>query len=818
MDVSSKWMWPCVPIAQCLCCVALAASGAVGPFQQHEQPPPPIFRAEHNEVEVVVIVRDREGRPVDNLTQTDFEIRDNGKLQTITSFTTQAATRRPIPTQAADSVASTTSGSQVQRRFVALFFDDLHTEPGDFARVQKAAEQFVQESLQPEDRVAIFKTSENGDFTFTNDKQNLVSAIDALRAHPATNISNVRQCPRITNYEAYLIANHLDPEPLNIVAERLLNCTCPPPRTAGCPTVDDLKGAADGYARETWQFQRDASQNLLTALDRTVHVLGTMPGRRMLMLSSSGFLSGDLDQNVDRVIDNALRVGVVINALSAKGLYADTPSGKLSEQRLDGTFSVDPETSRYEARQFSARMEAEDEAMADFAESTGGKFFKSNNDFLRAFNELWAPQFAYALAFSPDPLKHDGKFHTLKVGLKVHGHFSLYTRKGYFASSGKEPETASVRTSSTPPVSPPKKAISAPGETKSPPTSTADTNAVPPNAKPTDTSAQPAGETKLETAKPVGSEPQLKIAEGVSVTPSSTSTPEKPASAPVVDEIASEQAFLKLASREVEHYVEAFVDLTADETRIMESFDEHGFAAQERSIRSELVIYRLRNDPKNVAEFREVISVDGHDVKGHAARAAKLWRELAGAHSPEEEIKRIKSDSERYDIGVEETGFTLFEGLPLRSRCVGDFSFREVRRETANGRPVRGFTYRQVRSCDVATYHFALPRQFADSPLLQAGELELDAETGQIVREERNIYVGNGGEKSNRVAHLALDYGESRFGILVPKRIVIETFLPGEAINRTGFDFRLHGRLVQTYGPFSRFEVSTGEKISVAAQ
>jgi hypothetical protein len=41
-----------------------------------------------------------------------------------------------------------------------LFFDDLHTEPGDFARVQKAAEQFVQESLQPEDRVAIFKTSE----------------------------------------------------------------------------------------------------------------------------------------------------------------------------------------------------------------------------------------------------------------------------------------------------------------------------------------------------------------------------------------------------------------------------------------------------------------------------------------------------------------------------------------------------------------------------------------------------------------------------------------------------------------------------------
>ena len=45
------------------------------------------------------------------------------------------------------------------------------------------------------------------------------------------------------------------------------------------------------------------------------------------------------------------------------------------------------------------------------------------------------------------------------------------------------------------------------------------------------------------------------------------------------------------------------------------------------------------------------------------------------------------------------------------------------------------------------------PGQFADSPLLQAGEVALDAATGQIVREERNVYAGNPGKAPARRAH-----------------------------------------------------------------
>jgi VWFA-related protein len=813
MGMGSRWILRGLQIASCVCCVAVASSGRwVGPFQQQDQSQsqtqPPIFRAEHNEVEVVVTVRDRNGESISNLTQSEFTIRDNGKVQTISAFALQGATQRsatPQPTPTPSTEATSASLQTYPRRFVALFFDDTHTEPGDFARVQKAARQFVQESLGPEDRVAIFKASENGEVTFTNDKPKLLAAIDALRVHPATNTSTVTQCPRITNYEAYLIANNLDPEALNIVTERLLDCTCPPPRTTGCPQLDDLKPMARGDSEQIWQSQENASRRLLAALDLTVGVLGTAPGRRMLVLSSSGFLSGNLERDVNRVIDHALRREVAINALNAKGLYAETPGGTLSEQRLEGTSSVSPQASRCEARQFSARLDAENESMIDFAESTGGKFFNNNNDFLHGLNELAAPEVSYVLAFSPHPLKHDGKFHNLKVEIKTAGHLSLYARKGYFAPTDKEfRQAARTQASTSQGVTADTKIPAPPGSKAPAPTpSAADLAAAKPSSE---ASGQPASAISTVAS------PQLPP----NTTAANISPASNQANAPPADaaQIASEQEFLNRASREVQHYIEAFADLTADETRIMQSFDDHGLAAEKRSIQSALVVYRLRKDPKDVVEFREVISIDGHEVKGHAARAAKLWREVAEAHSPQEEVRRITSDSERYDVGLAETGFTLFEGLPLRSRCTGVFLFREVRTEMASERPVRVFAYRQVRPCEAVAYRFALPRQFADSPLLHAGEMALDAATGQIVREERNVYAGNPGKKAPRVAHMILSYDASPFGILVPKTLVMETFLPREGVNGMSMGFQRYARMVQTYGPFSRFEVSTGQRIS----
>jgi VWFA-related protein len=778
----------------------MAASG-----RPQEESRPQVFRAEHNEVEVVVIVRDGKGQPIGGLNQSNFQIRDNGRPQTISSFAVQGVPQpeispQPIETQLSAPPAAT------QRRFIALFFDDLHTEPGDFARAQESAEQFVQKSKFDEDRIAIFKASENGEVTFTNNKSELLATIEGLRAHAAKNDSAVTQCPRITNYEAKLIVNQHDPDALTAVAVRLRNCICPPPASQGCPSMDTLKGMAEGGAEQVWQFQKYPVQQVLAALDLSIRVLGTMPGRRILLLNSSGFLSSDLESDVNRVIDNALRRGVVINALNVKGLYAEAPGGNLSEQRLDGTSSVRPQNSKYEAQQSFARMEAENEALNDLADSTGGKFLKNNNDFLHDLFELANPEVSYVLAFSPHPLKHDGKFHKLKVEVKTAGKLSVYARKGYFAPI-REKENKTLKASAD--------AVTALGARNPAPTAS--------NAPATTLPAKPPEATK---ATP----PQTRSQEYVTALVAAPDRPQ-PATAPSnvpsssvgatsssgnAADLAAERAFLIRASLAVQHYIEAFADLTADETRVMQTFDENGFPNAQRSMQSAFVIYRLRNDPKKVLEYREVISTDGHEVKGHAAHATKLWREVAEAHSAEAEARRLRLDSERYDIGMAETGLTLFEGLPLRSVCAGDFIFHELHSELASPRPVRTFAYQQVHRCDLIAYHFHLPLQFVDSPLLHAGELTLDAETGQVVREERNVYAGVPGKKSPRVAHIVLNYGESAFGILVPRKIEVETFVPRIKINMNE-GFHLYARMAETYGRFSRFEVSVSDKVSAPA-
>ena len=85
-------------IAFCASSLAIASFGK-GAWLTQSQPSasaPPIFRSERDEVEVVVIVRDGSGQPVSDLKQSDFEIRDNGKLQTISGFAIQGA-RHPTP-------------------------------------------------------------------------------------------------------------------------------------------------------------------------------------------------------------------------------------------------------------------------------------------------------------------------------------------------------------------------------------------------------------------------------------------------------------------------------------------------------------------------------------------------------------------------------------------------------------------------------------------------------------------------------------------------------------------------------------------------
>ncbi len=65
---------------------APAQQPAAGAAPAQPEQPIPIFRTDINFVRVDVIVTDRQGNPVHNLTQEDFEVTEDGKPQAIQTF------------------------------------------------------------------------------------------------------------------------------------------------------------------------------------------------------------------------------------------------------------------------------------------------------------------------------------------------------------------------------------------------------------------------------------------------------------------------------------------------------------------------------------------------------------------------------------------------------------------------------------------------------------------------------------------------------------------------------------------------------------
>ena len=97
----------------------------------------------------------------------------------------------------------------------------------------------------------------------------------------------------------------------------------------------------------------------------------------------------------DTIVQDSLRAGVVINALDAKGLYAEAPTRALNEPAE--AIALHPLSLIYEARSSGARLESQDSAMDRFAESTSGLFFHNNDDRNLGFCQLGVtPEVAFS--------------------------------------------------------------------------------------------------------------------------------------------------------------------------------------------------------------------------------------------------------------------------------------------------------------------------------------------------------------------------------------------------------------------------------------
>ena len=398
-------------------------------------PPPNTLRTQVNLVEVPVVVRDGKHRAVASLRQGDFEIFDAGRKQTITAFSVETFTP-PVDASAPKPPAAKSAGRppaapvnpEHPPRYVVLFLDDLNTPWADLKRIKLAARHFVQNRLAPGDQVAILTTAVSETTAFSSDVPSLVDGIEKVTPHQHYADGQSSPCPRITGYQAYLIANHMDNETLQGVVAEDMACK----GLLYGPALQDV----NALAPVIWEEAKANSAQTLYSIGNLVDSLGKIPGRRMILLASAGFLSRQLEYQEDELIARAIHAGVIINSLDAKGLYTYDPGGRPINAPSRG--SVRTQTAEMAIQGMQAM--AKDDSMASLALGTGGSFYHNSNDLDRGFHELASlPEVVYVLGFSPADIAPDGRFHTLKVKLATGSHYSLQARMGYTAPTKAPP-------------------------------------------------------------------------------------------------------------------------------------------------------------------------------------------------------------------------------------------------------------------------------------------------------------------------------------------------------------------------------------------
>lgn len=360
----------------------------------------PTFSSKVNLVLVPVVVRDREGKAVGNLTKDDFRLFEKNKPQVIARFSIEAtahnAAKPGEPAKPAVSAAPeiTEAGSvaaDMPERYVAYVFDDLNTALGDMARVQQAAKRHFAEHLQPSDRAAIFSTSGQTTLDFTSDRAKLQDALMRIHPKPMFAISP-NDCPDISYYMADMIQNKNDQIALQAEIQETIACT--PLDPSATQTAQQMVMAT---ASRVLSMGEQGTRVTLAVLKDIVRRMAAMPGQRVVVIVSPGFLTLNSESMEEKteILDRAAHENVVISSLDARGLYTD-PTFDASKQ---GSHTVQASIVKSQYDRQSASEQAD--VLAELADGTGGTFFQNNNDLLAGLNRIaGVPEFVYLLGFS----------------------------------------------------------------------------------------------------------------------------------------------------------------------------------------------------------------------------------------------------------------------------------------------------------------------------------------------------------------------------------------------------------------------------------
>ena len=394
------------------------------------QPQQPTFRLQVDYVEVDVVVTDRQGNLVRDLKKDDFQVFEDGKAQSITTFTHVDIPvdrgDRPLFADSPIEPDVRTNERPFDGRVYVLVIDDLHTRFGRTQRVKAAAHQFIERRLGANDLMAVIHTFGPVDANqeFTSNKRLLLAAVDKT------------------------MGKKLDSATANKTAEYY--------RTQGMRQQGDPLNDPDDQERAY------NASNTLRTLQNVAEWFQSVRGRRKTIL----FLSEGIDYDItdlipsngsshydaQRIIDEtrdviqaATRGNVSIYAVDPRGL-TDLGDESIEIQAFpdDTTLGIGPGSLHDELRMSQ-------DSLRVLSDETGGFAVVNRNDFSTAFDRIVEDNSSYyVLAYYP-PDARPGREHKIDVRVTRPG-LTVRARKGYLTPKKATPEKVAAKDTRTPEI------------------------------------------------------------------------------------------------------------------------------------------------------------------------------------------------------------------------------------------------------------------------------------------------------------------------------------------------------------------------------
>lgn len=433
-----------------ICPVILFPLLSLGAWAQAPQKPQadqtPRIQAGTEEVMLDVVVRDKKGKLLNDLKESDFTVSDNGDQRQIKSFRFIQGTEA-ISGGGAGAGAPTRLDPLRQLRLITLVFQGIGPDSAKLAH--DAATQLLKTELAQNVyfSVMFIDSQLQAIQAFTNDRDLLKKAIE-IATVPTTN--HVGDNMRVRQQLAMLLGK---PE---AAGDASVSGTTSPVGSVPTPANASPNGSAMAAAamqEMMYDIMQSAARDVQTEWSRgSVYPLldlvkeqHRLPGRKTILYFSPGFpLQQDTEDAFKAVISIANRSNVSFYCVDITGLTTWRSSQNSLSALGDAAKQSALNVGTSGKGVTMGQAEAEDRAIeaggkdtqnniAMLADQTGGALIANTNDFRVPIRRVVEDaESYYEMTYNPQIQKYDGSFRKVSVKTAVKD-ARVQTRSGYFA-------------------------------------------------------------------------------------------------------------------------------------------------------------------------------------------------------------------------------------------------------------------------------------------------------------------------------------------------------------------------------------------------